>query len=455
MAKYKQLVDKFIQDIEAGKLVAEQRILSLRQFAKQHNISLSTAVNCYAELESLGRIISRPQAGFFIAPTQQKTLTPEWQPFTSHVVDIRKQHLPKTIKNGPLGTSRLLLDDKAKLALERSFRRASKQMPTRLSNYPDLQGESTFRNALSSHFSHMGFSFSADELIITHGCMDAVKTALLVCTQAGDTVAVSSPCYNGLLELLSQLHLKVIEIPSIKTGIDLDQLELHLQAKTIKAGLFCTTHMNPQGITMSVAQKKRLAQLANFYCVPMIEDDVYLELPHHNAFPLPATYYDENGYMVWCGSLSKTLSPSYRIGWCKPNRYFKAYLKRSLGVPTVIQLAMADFLTSNAYQQHLKRARYQLLHNKQHYLSYLNQHLPPGYRITQPDGGLVLWIQIPNLDNHSFALQAEEANLDIRIGSVFTESNRYQDCLRINIGFPLNDDIKKEIDLMLLLISLN
>uniref|UniRef100_UPI001E305C0B aminotransferase class I/II-fold pyridoxal phosphate-dependent enzyme n=1 Tax=Vibrio hibernica TaxID=2587465 RepID=UPI001E305C0B len=111
------------------------------------------------------------------------------------------------------------------------------------------------------HFSHNGFGLNSDELVVTHGCIDAVKIALEACTKAGDTVAVSSPCYDGLLDLLSQLSLNILEIPSLKDGIDLVQLEEHLRLGTIQAGLFCTTHMNPQGITMSMRQKQQLANL--------------------------------------------------------------------------------------------------------------------------------------------------------------------------------------------------
>lgn len=307
--------------------------------------------------------------------------------------------------------------------------------------------------ALASHFTHNGFPLNSDELVITHGCMDAVKTALQVCTQAGDTVAVSSPCYNGLLDLLSQLSLRIVEIPSLADGIDLDQFEKHLQQGNVQAGLFCTSHMNPQGITLSSTQKQRLAQLANQYQTPIIEDDVYLELPHRNQSPLPAAYYDDGGYILWCGSISKTLSPSYRLGWCRPGRYFMPYLKRALGVPTLIQYAIADFIESGAYNSHLKRTRYQLSQNKTQYLAYLSQHLPEGSRVTQPDGGLVLWIQVPNLNATELGKAAESQNLDIRIGPWFTESERYCDCLRINIGFAPEAETLEYLERLMALIK--
>ncbi|MCG6227692.1 PLP-dependent aminotransferase family protein [Vibrio furnissii] len=453
MARYKQLAEKFIHDIEAGKLSPGDRMLSLRQFASQQGVSVSTAVSCYAELEAQGWLIARPQAGFFIAEQHTIAPTPSWPPFRSQVAT------PTTIRHrtlapcGPLGTSRLQLDKTAQQALDRSLRRAMKRASPQLTYYPAPQGEPALLNALAQHFTHSGFALNGEELVITHGCMDGVKTALMVCTQPGDTVAISSPCYNGLLDLLSQLSLRILEIPSLVEGIDLDQFEQHLQRGTVQAGLFCTTHMNPQGITLSSQQKQRLAQLANRYRIPVIEDDVYLELPHRHQPPLPTAYYDEGGYMLWCGSVSKTLSPSYRLGWCRPGRYFQPYLKRALGVPTLVQYALADFIESGAYASHLKRVRYQLNQHKAYYLHYLSEHLPPGSTITQPDGGLVLWMQIPGLDAQAVGDAAEQMQLDIRIGPWFTESERYQNCLRINIGFAPTTAIENQLAQLMHLIA--
>lgn len=453
MARYRQLAEKCIHDIQAGKLTSGDRMLSLRQFAHQHGISVSTAVSCYAELESQGWLMARPQAGFFIADQSHVVPIPTWQPFQSRVTTPTTLRHRTDIVCGPLGTAHLALDKVTRQSLDRSLRRAMQRASHTLTQYPAPQGEPALLSTLATHFTQAGFPLRGEELVITHGCMDAVKTALQVCTQPGDTVAVSSPCYNGLLDLLSQLSLKIIEIPSCAEGIDLDQFEQHLARGQLQAGLFCTTHMNPQGITLSPAQKQRLASLANHYRVPVIEDDVYLELTHHQPLPLPTAYHDEGGFVLWCGSVSKTLSPSYRLGWCRPGRFFQSYLKRALGVPTLVQCAVADFIESGAYASHLKRTRHLIRQHKAGYLRYLSQHLPSGSRVTQPDGGLVLWIEVPGLDASAVGKAAEQAQLDIRIGPWFTESTRYLNCLRLNIGLALDEQVEQELARLMMLIE--
>ncbi|MDW6003527.1 aminotransferase-like domain-containing protein [Vibrio mangrovi] len=451
MARYKRLAEKIIGEIQSGKLTPGSRMLSLRQFARQHEMSVSTAVSCYEELESLGWLTSRPQAGFFVS-SRDVVQPPSWSSFISRESSPVYQEEFLCKFTGPLGMSCLSLNETTVTELERSFRRASKRMGERITKYPEFQGEMGLRQALVGHFRHYGFSLTADELVITHGCIDAVRTALEVCTHPGDTVAISSPCYNGLLKLLAQMSLKIIEIPSLEDGIDLEQLSWHLEAGSVQAGLFCTTHMNPQGITMSVEQKQRLAQLAAQYQIPVIEDDVYFELSQQHHFSLPATYYDQSGYMIWCGSFSKSLSPSYRLGWCRPGRFMASFIERALGVATPMQLAMTDFIESGLYMKHLKMVRHQLILQTQDYRHYLQQYLPENTRITQPQGGLVLWIQVPGLDSDALAQAALQAGVDIRVGSQFTSLGRYRDCLRINIGYPFDETIRVELDRLIALI---
>ncbi len=453
MQKYKQLADKIIEDIQSAKLKNGDRMLSLRLFAKQHSVSVSTAVSCYEDLEQRGWITAKPQSGFYISCPTPMIDTPSWQTFATQVATPCRPKNDYIVNTGPLGIACTEIDITAQRALDKSFRRVMNQTNIRLSQYPDKQGEPVLREALAGHFCQVGFSLHPDEIVITHGCMDAVKNALLMCTQRGDTVAVSSPCFNGLLDLLSNLELKVIEIPSVEEGIDLDALEEIFKTKQVQAGLFCTTHMNPQGITMSAAQKQRLASLAGGYQIPVIEDDVYFELNHSEQLHLPTAYYDKSGYVIWCGSFSKTLSPSYRLGWCRPGKFLSHYKLQYEGVAALIQAAIADFISTGAYNRHLKRTRQRLAENKLDYTRYLAERLPSESKITQPDGGLVLWIQVHNLDGEKLKEAAHKENLDIRVGSVFTESNRYCDCVRINMGYRLNKNIEALLDKLIILVT--
>ncbi len=452
MNKYKILADQFKREIETGKLNEGSRMPSLRQVSRQQDVSMSTAVSCYQELESQGWIYARPQAGYFVSTRKSKHNTPKWAQFVSKISPVNQTFSHHSARNGPLGVSSTTIDETALTELDRSFRRANKRLGNRLNQYPAYQGEASLRNALSTHFTKLGLPIDPEEMVITSGCMPAIKTALESCTQVGDAVAISSPCFNGILDLLGKMGRKIVEIPSIDDGIDLIQLELHFQQGSVKAGIFCTTHMNPQGITMSAEQKQTLATLANRYQIPVIEDDVYFELSYSEHSPLPAKYYDQEGYVLWCGSVSKSLSPSYRLGWCLPGRYTERYYQQhnagSFGISLPIQLAMADFIETGHYTKQLKYRRSKLLNLKSAYLKFLSERLPEQVKISDPQGGMVLWLQIPDLKIDLFNSLIKQHNIDIRLGQLFSGLPLYNDCIRINFGFELTDEIKKELHLL-------
>ncbi|PKG82370.1 transcriptional regulator [Colwellia sp. 75C3] len=463
--RYIDLAQMYIADISSGKLLQHSRMPSLRKFRQQHLISMTTALNCYQHLESLGWILAKPQSGYFVCGQRTANEKPELIAFESIMTAPK---LPSadtfaqqnnSVNNaivGPLGVARISADFIPLDKLQHSFRRALKRQGNNISFYPDVQGEKILRDTLSTHFKSYDFHIPSDELLITNGCMDAIRTAIEICTDIGDAIAISSPCFNGLLDMLAALGRKVVEIPSTEQGIDLVQLEQHMKSNQIKAGLFCTSHMNPQGISMTALQKQHLVKLAETYKIPIIEDDVYIELAHSKVMPLPAKHWDTQGYILWCGSVSKTIAAGYRLGWCWPGRFASQYLQKrkycNQGVSSPVQLALADFISNGDYAKHLKKLRIAIQQHTLSYQRYLTKNLPVTSKISSPSGGFVLWIQVPNLNGRKLLEQANKENIDIRIGEQFSTRDLYQDYFRLNTGFTIteandkNNDNQDEVD---------
>ena len=466
--RYIDLAEMCIADISSGKLVKNSRMPSLRNFRQQHSISMTTALNCYQHLESLGWIIARPQSGYFVCGQRMTNEKPELIAFKSITTDPKIPVVKSYNRNesssgsvsrsvyhslnkevvGPLGVARISTDFIPLEKLQHSFRRALKRQGSNISFYPDVQGEKILRDTLSSHFKSYDFHIPSDELLITNGCLDSIQTAIEICTDIGDAVAISSPCFNGLLDMLAALGRKVVEIPSTEQGIDLVQLEQHMKTNQIKAGLFCTSHMNPQGISMTALQKQHLASLAQTYKIPIIEDDVYLELAHSKVMPLPAKHWDKEGYIIWCGSISKTIAAGYRLGWCWPGRFIEQYLQKrkycNQGVSTPVQLGLADFISNGDYAKHLKKLRVAIQQRTLSYQLYLTKNLPVASKISDPSGGFVLWIQVQNLNGRKLLALATENNIDIRIGEQFSTRDLYQDYFRVNTGFMITEGNDKD-----------
>jgi DNA-binding transcriptional MocR family regulator len=431
-----------ISDIKLGRLNLGQRMPAIRKFSQLYEVSKTTTIHCYQNLQELGWLLAKPQSGYFVTQPFGINNTPEFPQFISKVSHPKSITRIKEALNSPFYVSIISPELIPIDALNRCTRKGNVRNQGILHLYPEYQGVNSLRNVLSQHFSKHYFSLDASNLVITNGCIDAVKTAIEVTTESGDTIAISSPCFNGLIELLANLKRSVIEIPCSDSQLDLAQLEQHLSNKTIKACLFSSNHINPQGICFSAQQKQKLAKLAEKYQTPIIEDDIYLELSHGTTNPLPIKHWDKSGWVLWCGSISKTISPSYRIGWCDPGRFFNQYLtNRSIqhfGVNLTVQSTLFEFVYSGQYSKHLKKLKLTLNQNVRDYHKLLSQHLPKQARISTPEGGLVLWVQVPQLDSEELLKVAAKEKIYFRAGNEFSTIDLYKDCFRINVGWSIN-----------------
>ncbi|WP_425642206.1 PLP-dependent aminotransferase family protein [Marinomonas gallaica] len=450
MTLYESLAQRFIDDIVSERLPIGSRLPALRQLAQQQSVSLTTAGKAYGYLEDRGWIYARPQAGYFVANRSEIT---EFPALSSHSLTPRdpSQFAPtQGYDSGltgfaPLGTSLLSPALLPEADLTRTLKRVTRRASQSMFSYPESQGLSSLRQALSGHFREHHFSFNARELVITNSCLDSVRIALECLTQPDDAIAVCSPCFSGLLDLLTTLKRKIIEIPVTHEGIDLAALEKCFAKQKVSAALLSTTHLNPLGISLSTQQKQAIAALAYKYRMPIIEDDVYFELSHQKDKPLPAKYWDKDGYILWCSSISKVLAPGLRLGWCLPGRYFDQFYGHhsytSMGVNSLVQACIAEFILSGDYHKHINKVRPILQSQVHQYRQFLTEHLPANAQISAPQGGLVLWLRVPGMDTNQLADEARKVGVDIRRGSCFSTHQDYNDCLRINCGWPLEQTV--------------
>ncbi|XOV81013.1 MAG: PLP-dependent aminotransferase family protein [Aestuariibacter sp.] len=448
MTLYETLAQRFIDDIKRKRLPAGSRLPAIRVMAEQNQVSRTTAIKTYDYLQQAGWIYALPQSGFYVAnessfaaPAQSYSL-----PIESRSPKQFAKEFGYTLQKeffSPLGTSQIAPALMPETALQRAIKRVTHRSTSPLFHYPDPQGETLLRQALSEHFRRDHFIFNKEELVIMHSCLDAVRNAVETVTEVGDCIAVCSPCFSGLLDLLATLDRNIIEIPINQSGIDLVALEACMSQGKVRAALLSTTNINPLGLTLPSEDKQALAKLASTYQIPVIEDDIYLELSPQRRLVQPAKHWDKDGFIIWCSSISKTLAPGLRLGWCLPGRYFSKYLQRqaltSLGINNLAQASISEFINTGEYRSHLNKIRVVLQNQLHLYRGYLLRHLPENSHITQPDGGIVLWLKVPGLSATLLEKQAKSQNIDIRSGACFTTHEIYQDCLRINCGWPLTE----------------
>ena len=286
-----------------------------------------------------------------------------------------------------------------------------------------------------------------DEIVTTNGTFESVFLSLRAVTQPGDTVAIESPTYYGLLEALEVLHLKALELPTHpRDGICLADLETLLNKRKIAACAVVSNFSNPLGTCMSDERKKRLVELLAQHEVPLIEDDIYGDVYFEGTRPKAMKAFDRDGLVLYCSSCSKTLSPGLRVGWAVAGRYQAKVeqLKWVINQTTAIapQLTVAAFLANGGYDRHLRQLRRahqsQMLRMTQAICDYF----PPETRVTRPNGGHVLWVELPQgFDSLLLYEMALQHHISIAPGAIFSPSGGYGNCFRLNAGFPWSDQI--------------
>lgn len=461
--QYQMLAQQMEQKIRSGEMQAGQRLNSLRQFSAQQRISLNTAKSCYELLEAQGLIYAVNKSGYFVAQfihTSSLGLPehPDFQPDVQEVshlaLQIAIQEEAMNCQFIQLGAIQLSPKFLPLDALRRSMQRALKHSQPEDFLYSDKQGHQHLREALSIHWAEDGFYIDPKLIYISNGCMPALSLLIQHLTAEGDSIIVPTPNYNGQLQLLATLKRKIVEIPADTSGIDLQRLEQAMQHSGAKACLMTANFQNPLGFCLSNADKEKIAQLAAQYECPIIEDDIFAECGYTQQRPLPIQYWDQQGYVIYCGSVSKSLSPSYRVGWfCLPQRLRHLHallLTQHVAVNTPLQLGLADLIYSRAYRQHLQSLKPKLMAQMQMYQDYIAK-LFAGVevRINQPQGSFVLWLQFSEqVSSWEMYCFAQQHGITIVPGLVFGRENRYNNCIRLNAGYALSQEIKAALQLL-------
>ncbi len=450
---YVQLAADLAQRIEQGLLQGGERLPGVRQLGRQRNLSVATAVAAYRQLELEGYIESRPRSGFYVR-TRPKTVirepeqsdpVPRPMPVSGQDMVLRLAQVANDPAIVQLGAA---VPDPAFLptrAIERALASAAHHHRVQACAYEFPPGLLALRRQVSRRMAAAGALVQPDDIIITNGCQEALTLALQSVTRPGDIVALESPTFYGLLQVIEALGLKALEIPTHpRTGLSLEALQLALEQWPVKACVVVANFSNPLGHCMSDAQKQALVELTARAGVPLIEDDIYGDLGHRQQRPGIAKAYDTGGNVLYCSSVSKTLSPGLRVGWIAPGRFREQVLHRkyvtNLATPTVPQLAVADLLESGRYDRHLRQMQGEFARAVQRMTAAVSRHFPAGTRITRPEGGFVLWVELPDsVDSFALSSRALQEGVSIAPGPIFSATGKYRNFIRLSCACVWNE----------------
>ena len=431
------------------------KLPSVRMLSEEYGISMGTAFQAYYHLEGKGLIESRPKSGYYVRfthkrfPALPKQLLPE--PI-SHDVSVNEMinsiffdNTSDSIINFAMAVPDASLLPVAKL--NKSVIHSLRNAKDSCIGYEQTQGNIELREQIAKLSFNWGGKVKPEEVIITGGCLEAITICLKAVTKPGDTVAVECPTYFGIYQAVENLGLKVVEVTTCGTdGIDLDCLEKVVSTCNIKACIVVPNFNNPLGSCMPEENKKKLVEIITEHNIPLIEDDIYGELYFGRSRPKTCKYFDKKGLVMHCSSLSKSLSPGYRIGWTIPGKFNHQVkqIKRMLNIcsPTLTQVATAHFLKTGRYEYHLKNLRKSLHTQCLRYMQAIIEYFPADTKISRPHGGFVLWLQLNKKINSSrLRIEAMKHQISIVPGSVFSANCNYSHFIRISFGKPWSDDV--------------
>lgn len=450
MKRYEQLADEIAGQIAAGVLRPGERIPSVRKAGLAHALSPGTVLQAYQLLEDRGQIHTRPRSGYYVSahwqgiPAEPETSRP---PKASTSVDVSAlvYDILATVKSDsvvPLGSAFIHPQAFPLQKLARFLGSATRALePQRM--VADLPtGNRELRRGIARRYLESGIALKVEDIVVTTGGMEALNLCLQAVTRPGDTVAIEAPAFYAPLQAIERLGLKALALPTHpREGIDLGALEAALDKHPIKACWLMTSFQNPLGALMPEAKKRDLVKLLARHSVPLIEDDVYEELYFGSAKPKPAKAFDTQGLVLHCSSFSKSLAPGYRVGWAAPGRFAQQVerLKIMTTLATSIppQAALADYLKLGGYDHHLRGLRRDLEAQQGRMLEAIARHFPADTRVTRPQGGYFVWLELPArvsaLELHRLAAAK---NISVAPGPIFSPQRRYENCLRINCGQP-------------------
>jgi DNA-binding transcriptional MocR family regulator len=457
--KYNEVAERIESMISKRVLKVGDKLLSVRALSKEQGISLSTAFQAYYHLEGKGLIEARPQSGYYVKYSPDHILDlPKVSETPDDVVPVSINDMinsvyldlrsPKLLNFALAAPAESLLPT---AKLNKVLMHVVRESPTSCLHYEHVQGNINLRKQIARQAFNWGGVYTEDDVVVTAGAVEALSLCVKAVTKAGDAIAIESPTYYAIFQLMESYGLKVVEVPTDPvTGADLDYLEKAIKRFDIKACLFVNNFNSPLGSCMPDQNKKRLVDMLAKEEIPLIEDDIYGELYFGKTRPKTCKSFDKKGLVLHCASVSKSLAPGYRVGWTIPGRFKEKIiqLKRmhTVSTNTLSQATIAEFLSNGRFELHLRHLRKALHTQSLRYIQAISRYFPEDTRITRPEGGFVLWIELnKKINTYKLHKRALKHNIGIAPGQIFSPQGRFENCFRISYGMPWNDKVEEGI----------
>lgn len=325
--------------------------------------------------------------------------------------------------------------------------------------YGTTDGFRPLREMIARHSARYGIEVTADNILITSGSQQALDLLGKIFINRGDRVLVESPTYLGALQAWNAYGAEFIPVPHDENGMVTDELEAKLRIGP-KFIYVLPNFQNPTGSTLSFERRLKLIEMAERYGVPIIEDDPYGQLRYEGEHlpslnVLDSQTRDQNqcysGNVIYLSTFSKTLAPGIRLAWviAPPEVIQKLVLAKQgadLHTSTFNQIVAYQVARGGFLDRHVKHIRDVYLERRNVMLETLQEHMPTGIKWTHPQGGLFLWVTMPEtIDTKELLAEAVKKKVAFVPGESFYPCDGKKNNMRLNFSNAAPEKINEGI----------
>lgn len=294
--------------------------------------------------------------------------------------------------------------------------------------------------------------FAADNVLITSGSQQGLDFLGKLFIDDDDVILCESPTYLAAISAFKAYRPRFIEVPTDDGGMKLDALEAILQTTPkVKFIYVIPDFQNPTGKTWPIERRQQFMQLVQQYDIPVIEDNPYGELRFENETPPSLQSFDDKGLVICLGTFSKTFCPGMRIGWIAADSRVIGkciLIKQGADLCTSIktQMELAYYLEHYDFDANVKKIVDVYRGRRDAMLAALAEMLPPGVKYTRPQGGLFLWLELPESINATELLhKCLQHDVAFVPGDSFFPNGGVTNTLRLNYSNMPEDRIREGV----------
>ncbi|HEY0793126.1 MAG TPA: PLP-dependent aminotransferase family protein [Chthoniobacterales bacterium] len=333
-----------------------------------------------------------------------------------------------------------------KRELESAFQKVFAEEADPALGYHTPDGDSLLRSLIAERLGRRGVRARAEDLVLTTGCTQALHGMIRLLASPGDVVACEAPAYYASLEMLGDLGVRILPIPvRDEQGIDLDLLATLFRRFKPKLFVLCPTLSNPSGATVPADGRRFLLELCRETGTRLLEDDIYGELSE-TAGLQPIRSLDDGTTVAYVSSFSKTVAPGLRVGFCLPgpelDRFALLKCQQDMHSATFCEVGFRKYLEQGTLDAQLNSLRRFNRERRKLGLELIAKHFPAEVKVWQPEGGFMLWVELPGSPDleriHQLALAEKVAFCR---GDAFFTAPNVPAAMRLNVSRPAPEQL--------------